>query len=1135
VDDYDFSEEEGARGKLNGGSRRSARNSTGKSADLTADMQQQGYYEYASPIHDEDNGRVTRSHSHSRVKSTQGEEEEGEQRDFEMAVSLQAEEDGTHYSLRPRQMTHRRRVLDEYDSIAPQKRRGRHIYLDDDDEDDPEPYVIPEYVPERREGLRTRKRVDYHVLEVAGVRRPPRNGFQASKPQDTRDNTAEDEDDGMRSPYHFRRRGRRKDYRDLLPQDIAPASGPFNAPSRANKHSYGMPERSRRHTHKHTGFGSMPHLSGVHADSDSDNDKVAAGGHRREADLLIPMNVDEMEEGRGIPGLKRKATLADTDPLGVGPKVTFESVGGLDHHIRGLKEMVLLPLVYPELFTAKNVQPPRGVIFHGPPGTGKTLLARALASSCSNTNQKIAFFMRKGADCLSKWVGEAERQLRLLFEAAKLWQPAIIFFDEIDGLAPVRSSRQDQVHASVVSTLLALMDGLDNRGQVVVIGATNRIDAIDPALRRPGRFDREFFFPLPTEGARHKIIDIHTADWQPALSPEFKGQLAAATKGYGGADLKALCTEAALHAIRVKFPQIYTSPYKLLIDPQAVLVQETNFLAAMKDMVPSSHRSVSTAATPLSHQLAVLLREQWDQVQTAVQDIMPRSAWKKQPADEPLISFASVDVSFTFRPRLLIHSAPGMCPSSLSSALLYVLEGCHVCVLDVAALFYDSSRTPEAACIQLFTEAKRHQPSIVYIPRLHLWKDVVTPSILATISNLVHNISFNDPILLLADTECTPADLPVEIARWFVEGGLSAVDVHIAAVDTTHRKQFFCLLKEGILKRPLPPPKKLLEEVVLERAPTPPPRQPTEQEMQMQLKHERTSMAMFRYALSSIMKENKRHNRHLWNVDLQPFSVDTHARINHGDALDLEAIHLKTFRHHAKDGYLCKQEFVDDLQRFSDNVLDLYYPEPPIHEDYAKSLAVIEQARRLMDVIVTDMDQFSDDLWNHVDKLYPRLAKEREERLVEEMRLAEFERMNEQSREAALARLRGHRHSRRLMGETPEPADLIDVEDVQEVKVVMEQPEAVEQELDAMQDVQVSSQTSNESVEVEQTLDIDELDVDDLLHLIADSTSEYTVEELMSLHTNLAALVSKFSTRWERRPLFTAMQATLERSITLKL
>src|SRR3984885_12597755 len=206
--------------------------------------------------------------------------------------------------------------------------------------------------------------------------------------------------------------------------------------------------------------------------------------------------------------------------------------------------MTLLPLLYPEVFQRFSVTPPRGVLFHGPPGTGKTLLARALAASCRSNGKQIcmlllflyssqliifmflqAFFMRKGADCLSKWVGEAERQLRLLFEEARNSQPSIIFFDEIDGLAPVRSSKQEQIHASIVSTLLALMDGMDGRGQVVVIGATNRPDAVDPALRRPGRFDREFYFPLPATEARRKIIDIHTKGWKPELESSFKDHL----------------------------------------------------------------------------------------------------------------------------------------------------------------------------------------------------------------------------------------------------------------------------------------------------------------------------------------------------------------------------------------------------------------------------------------------------------------------------------------------------------------------------------------------------------------------------------------------------------------------------------
>ncbi|OBZ65485.1 Tat-binding 7 [Grifola frondosa] len=246
------------------------------------------------------------------------------------------------------------------------------------------------------------------------------------------------------------------------------------------------------------------------------------------------------------------AVLADADPLGVNQNVTFDEVGGLDDHINSLKEMTLLPLLYPEVFQRLNLTPPRGVLFHGPPGTGKTLLARALAANCRSNGKSISFFMRKGADCLSKWVGEAERQLRLLFEEARNQQPSIIFFDEIDGLAPVRSSKQDQIHASIVSTLLALMDGMDGRGQVVVIGATNRPDAIDPALRRPGRFDREFFFPLPSLSARERILQIMTRNW--AGWEAEKGEanakgLAKLTKGYGGADLRVLCVEARGEAV----------------------------------------------------------------------------------------------------------------------------------------------------------------------------------------------------------------------------------------------------------------------------------------------------------------------------------------------------------------------------------------------------------------------------------------------------------------------------------------------------------------------------------------------------------------------------------------------------------
>ena len=304
---------------------------------------------------------------------------------------------------------------------------------------------------------------------------------------------------------------------------------------------------------------------------------------RRERNKIKPIQIHDLglyHEGMA-PNLshnkpKTKSTQADISPMEIDLNVSWNMVGGLQHHVQKLKEMVVLPLLYPAEFAQFKMSTPKGVLFHGPPGTGKTLVARVLAAQCSmGTNpdgtprKKVSFYMRKGADCLSKWVGEAERQLRLLFDEAKKNQPAVIFFDEIDGLAPVRSSRQDQIHSSIVSTLLALMDGLDQRGQIIVIGATNRPDAIDPALRRPGRFDRELCFNLPTRKARKDILKIHTKSWEETsckLNDQLLNYLSEQSVGYCGADLEALCREAFLAAVRRTYPQIYHSNVRLQID-----------------------------------------------------------------------------------------------------------------------------------------------------------------------------------------------------------------------------------------------------------------------------------------------------------------------------------------------------------------------------------------------------------------------------------------------------------------------------------------------------------------------------------------------------------------------------------------
>ena len=318
---------------------------------------------------------------------------------------------------------------------------------------------------------------------------------------------------------------------------------------------------------------------------------------------------------------------AEITPLTVDPSLTFNAVGGLDKYVDALKEMVFLPLLYPEIFERFKMTPPRGVLLYGAPGTGKTLIARALAASCSRAGSEVSFFMRKGADVLSKWVGESERQLRLLFEEASKRQPSIIFFDEIDGLAPVRSSKSDQIHNSLVATLLSLMDGLDNRGRVVVLGATNRVDSIDGALRRPGRFDRELAFPLPGLSARAEILKIHTRGWKKPPSTTLINHLAQKCVGYCGADLKALCTESAIAALRRRYPQIYATDDRLNLDPSQVVPGRVDFETALKQIVPAAHRSAKTYSAPLSPLIRPLLGNILKEILEIVRDVYPPAAY----------------------------------------------------------------------------------------------------------------------------------------------------------------------------------------------------------------------------------------------------------------------------------------------------------------------------------------------------------------------------------------------------------------------------------------------------------------------------------------------------------------------------
>lgn len=391
---------------------------------------------------------------------------------------------------------------------------------------------------------------------------------------------------------------------------------------------------------------------------------LAASGWGHQGDALATLTSGIQTAGPSSKG------GADIQPLQVDDSVSFDDIGGLSEYIDALKEMVFFPLLYPDFFASYHITPPRGVLLCGPPGTGKTLIARALACAASKAGQKVSFYMRKGADVLSKWVGEAERQLKLLFEEAQRNQPSIIFFDEIDGLAPVRSSKQEQIHNSIVSTLLALMDGLDSRGQVVLIGATNRIDAIDGALRRPGRFDREFNFPLPGCEARAEILDIHTRKWMHPPSKDLKKELAASCVGYCGADLKALCTEAAIRAFREKYPQVYTSDDKFLIDVDSVRVEKYHFIEAMSTITPAAHRGAIVHSRPLSLVVQPCLLRHLENAMSIISDIFTPVSVDSELTKLSMLSYGSA-IPLVYRPRLLLCGGEG-------TGLVIILEPSNI-------------------------------------------------------------------------------------------------------------------------------------------------------------------------------------------------------------------------------------------------------------------------------------------------------------------------------------------------------------------------------------------------------------------------------------------------------------------------
>lgn len=381
------------------------------------------------------------------------------------------------------------------------------------------------------------------------------------------------------------------------------------------------------------------------------------------------------------------------------PRVTYEEVGGLRGEVKAMREIVELPLRHPELFTRLGVEPHSGILLYGPPGCGKTLIAKVLASESEANMYSI-----NGPEIMNKYYGETEARLRDIFKEAKDNSPSIIFIDEIDAIAPKREEAYGDVEKRVVAQLLALMDGLNDRGNVIVLGATNRPDSVDPALRRPGRFDREVEVSVPNEDGRHEILQIHTRGMPLADGVDLK-DLAAELHGYTGADIKSLCREAAMKSIRRYLPEIDLETEKIPSEVlQSMQIKLIDFYDAMHEVVPTAMREFYVERSKVWWEDVGGL----DDIKSALQDNLIL-------AMQDPTKFSSMGIK---PPKgALIYGPPG-CGKTLLARALATESGANMILVRGPEILSKWVGESEKAVREIFRKAKASSPCVIIFDEL---------------------------------------------------------------------------------------------------------------------------------------------------------------------------------------------------------------------------------------------------------------------------------------------------------------------------------------------------------------------------------------------------------------------------------
>ncbi len=389
------------------------------------------------------------------------------------------------------------------------------------------------------------------------------------------------------------------------------------------------------------------------------------------------------------------------EPAGDGatPDISYEDIGGLDSELEQVREMIELPMRHPELFKRLGIEPPKGVLLHGPPGTGKTLIAKSVANEID-----ASFHTVSGPEIMSKYYGESEEQLREVFEEAQENSPAVIFMDELDSIAPKREETSGDVERRVVAQLLSLMDGLEERGQVVVIGATNRVDALDPALRRGGRFDREIEISVPDREGRKEILQVHSRT-MPLTDEVDIDALAENTHGFVGADLENLAKESAMTALRRIRPELNLDEDQIDADVLgSIQVTESDFKEALKGIEPSALREVFVEVPDVTWRDVGGLAETKERLRETIQ-------W---PLDYPEV-FEELDMQAA--KGVLMYGPPGTGKTLLAKAVANEAQSNFISIKGPELLDKYVGES-EKGVREVFSKARENAPTVIFFDEI---------------------------------------------------------------------------------------------------------------------------------------------------------------------------------------------------------------------------------------------------------------------------------------------------------------------------------------------------------------------------------------------------------------------------------